>query len=754
MAVYVESKSSKLNIEVITVSAGTAAAPAIVASGDSDTGCFFPDANTFAVSTAGVQRFRIDSTGRIGTNQLSNFHNLYVNRSATGNTTQIGVGSECIILSDVTSQFVGFRTNPVTSGSFNLTNIYHYQAAQFSALGAGSSVTNIYGFNATASLGGKATNTYGFYSDLASASNTWNLYVNGTAPSLFNGRVFFPAGSQAEPSISISSDTNTGLYAPSADNLAITTGGLERLRVDSGGLIGINTTPTSRRITVRGSSTGDGAVLLQSSSTGTGTSNGFIIQCFGASSDAYLWNFENSPIIIGNDNKERMRIRSDGGVSVGGSGASNVGLYCQPTMTSTSSRFCIYSQPTLAANSTSVAYLVNAGAIVADNATPTTIVGYHVSNASLGTSASVGIQYGYLVPSNFTAGSTNIGFRSAIPDGENRWNIWNDGTAPNYFAGKVLIGAQNASDYNSYSDDLVVHSGGAQSGMTIRGTQYNTIAFADGTGSSNNLRGWVQYLHDDDSLRLGAGGGARIYITSIGRVGISNNNPAYLLDVNGTINTSAGIIVTTGTANSPSYTFNGDSNTGLFAPSADNLAITTGGTERLRVDSSGKILVGTTTSRSAGPAVHPAFQFEGTNAGAASFQCIAGSGQATVSPQILLARHRGGIGDSTLVQDGDTIGIIRFNGGDGTDCVSNAAQIECRIDGTPGSNDMPGRLMFSTTSDGSATATERMRIKSNGVVRFIPLSADPASAEEGDMYFNSTSKKLKVYDGTSWVDLH
>jgi hypothetical protein len=240
LGVNTASPASTLHVNgVITVSAGTAAAPAIVASGDSDTGCFFPGANIFAVSTAGVERFRIDSTGRIGITQLSNFHNLYVNRSATGNTTQIGVGSECTILSDVTSQFVGFRTNPVTSGSFNLTNIHHYQAAQFSALGAGSSVTNIYGFNATDSLGGKATNTYGFYSDLASASNTWNLYVNGTAPSIFNGRVFFPGGSQAEPSISISSDTNTGLYAPSADNLAITTSGTERLRVNASGQVGI-----------------------------------------------------------------------------------------------------------------------------------------------------------------------------------------------------------------------------------------------------------------------------------------------------------------------------------------------------------------------------------------------------------------------------------------------------------------------------------------------------------------------------------
>jgi hypothetical protein len=49
---------------------------------------------------------------------------------------------------------------------------------------------------------------------------------------------------------------------------------------------------------------------------------------------------------------------------------------------------------------------------------------------------------------------------------------------------------------------------------------------------------------------------------------------------------------------------------------------------------------------------------------------------------------------------------------------------------------------------------ERVRIKSTGQVRFIPLAADPVSAEAGDVYYNSGSNKLKVFNGTSWVDLH
>ena len=51
----------------------------------------------------------------------------------------------------------------------------------------------------------------------------------------------------------------------------------------------------------------------------------------------------------------------------------------------------------------------------------------------------------------------------------------------------------------------------------------------------------------------------------------------------------------------------------------------------------------------------------------------------------------------TVVADGDQIGGMYFNAADGTDVNSYAAQIACEIDGTPGSNDVPGRLKFSTT---------------------------------------------------------
>jgi hypothetical protein len=57
------------------------------------------------------------------------------------------------------------------------------------------------------------------------------------------------------------------------------------------------------------------------------------------------------------------------------------------------------------------------------------------------------------------------------------------------------------------------------------------------------------------------------------------------------------------------------------------------------------------------------------------------------------------------------------------------------------------------TSPNAITFTERLRLKETGQLRFVPLAADPAGAEAGDVYYNSSSNKLKCYNGTTWNDL-
>jgi hypothetical protein len=65
-----------------------------------------------------------------------------------------------------------------------------------------------------------------------------------------------------------------------------------------------------------------------------------------------------------------------------------------------------------------------------------------------------------------------------------------------------------------------------------------------------------------------------------------------------TLSSTDPLVFPAGTVSLPAITTTGDTNTGIFFPSADTIAFTEGGTEAVRIDSSGNLLVGTTTSPS------------------------------------------------------------------------------------------------------------------------------------------------------------
>uniref|UniRef100_A0A6M3IH76 Putative tail protein n=1 Tax=viral metagenome TaxID=1070528 RepID=A0A6M3IH76_9ZZZZ len=93
---------------------------------------------------------------------------------------------------------------------------------------------------------------------------------------------------------------------------------------------------------------------------------------------------------------------------------------------------------------------------------------------------------------------------------------------------------------------------------------------------------------------------------------------------------------------------------------------------------------------------------------------------AATGPAIHLVKSRNAaIGSLTIVTAGDTLGSIVAYGDDGSDFATPAASIVFASDdlnpngagaSAPGANDMPGRIVFSTTADGANTVTEVMRI--------------------------------------------
>jgi hypothetical protein len=142
--------------------------------------------------------------------------------------------------------------------------------------------------------------------------------------------------------------------------------------------------------------------------------------------------------------------------------------------------------------------------------------------------------------------------------------------------------------------------------------------------------------------------------------------------------------------------------------------------ERARIDSSGRLLVGTSSSAAGGSRL----QIEGTGYYESSASFRRNSNDAS-APALRLNKSRGtSTGSYTAVQNGDVLGLVQFSGSDGTD-DETGAQIACEVDGTPGANDMPGRLVFSTTADGASSAqVRRMRISSGKNVLLSGCAGD------------------------------
>jgi len=130
-------------------------------------------------------------------------------------------------------------------------------------------------------------------------------------------------------------------------------------------------------------------------------------------------------------------------------------------------------------------------------------------------------------------------------------------------------------------------------------------------------------------------------------------------------------------------------------------------------EESGKILLNGTTAL--GPFGHwswtPTFQQLGTQ-GIASVRCAAD----VYGGALQLVSARGSNAAPSIIADNDRAGGVYFHAYDGVDFKNSAGAIECFIDGTPGADDTPGRLVFSTTPDGSNGFAEQMRITSDGNV--------------------------------------
>jgi len=177
-----------------------------------------------------------------------------------------------------------------------------------------------------------------------------------------------------------------------------------------------------------------------------------------------------------------------------------------------------------------------------------------------------------------------------------------------------------------------------------------------------------------------------------------------------TLNSSGDVVIT------DKISHLGDTNTAIRFPAADTVSVETNGNERARIDSSGRLLIGTSTSRAVS-GVNSNIQLEGTTYDSSCLSLVRNSASDVLDAGgLLFGRSRGS--GTTVVASNDRLGFIGFFGANGSDLSNPAALIEGFSDGTPGVGDMPGRLVFSTTADGASSPTERIRIAQNGQTEY------------------------------------
>ena len=197
------------------------------------------------------------------------------------------------------------------------------------------------------------------------------------------------------------------------------------------------------------------------------------------------------------------------------------------------------------------------------------------------------------------------------------------------------------------------------------------------------------------------------------------------LGVAGVISADGKVKFPAGSASAPSFYSGTDTDTGLYFSAADEISVATGGTQRVVVDSSGRLLCGTSSNFVRG-----------------NVQVIDnGGGELTIGRS------------DTSVSNGNDLGHLYFAssaGGTGNAC----AAIECFADADQGSSDFPTRLTFSTTADGASSPSERFRIDSSGNVGIGETSMDALLVIKGDSDANTTPS-IRLKDGSdtreAWI---
>ena len=474
-----------------------------------------------------------------------------------------------------------------------------------------------------------------------------------TAGPTFTGVTTVAAGSAGAPSLTFTGATSdTGIYSPGTDQVAISTGGTGQLFVAADGRVGIGTSAPSYPLELWRS--GENAEL-NLNTTSAAVIGRLRIGC--GNSINYIRSEGTKDLQVLTDSLERFRCDSSGRLLVGTSSAVS------------SNKIQIFNSgidiTTYSADQFAYGNLFlrkSRGTTVGSN----TIV---LANDELGGLYFVGAD-----------GSSQVYAASIRADV--------DGTpGTNDMPGRLVF-STTADGASTPTERMRIDNAG-QVGVGVTPSTLFHVGGITRIGANNT---------SDAELQIGAGA--------------SGNRNAFIDIVSDTTYADYGLRVIRDNSGPNAFSairHRGTGSLGLITEEVAPIVFNINSTERARIDSSGRLLVGTSASRGA-------HTFEGTDY--ASSSVIVAINKNTVDmPFLQLIKSRGAaIGSVTAVQNGDYTGGIEFIGADGSTATAKTAGIYSQVDGAPGINDMPGRIVLSTTLDGASTPTEQWRLNNAGTV--------------------------------------
>ncbi len=582
-------------------------------------------------------------------------------------------------------------TNDGIDQSINISGIVASISGNLTATGTISG--NVIRGGTTVS-GATVTGSVGQFGNLTAVSGTFTTISGGTY-TLASG--VFASGTAANPSISFISDPNTGIYSPGADQVAISTSGTERMRIDSSGRLGINIASPGALLDVSGSGNivrfGDGTNTFDVRFKGP---NNWAVQ-LDTSADKFNIQRNSSPLVTV-DSSGRLLVNTSSARSnlfntaiaavfqVEGTTVNTLSSFVQNSNDAAPANLVLgKSKGTTAGSVTVVSSGDGIGRISFQGADGSELVEAAKIEAEVDGTPGANDMPGRLIFSTTADGAS-------IPTERMRIDS----------SGRLGLGT------SSPQQELHINDATGISRIRLTGGAVGADNFEIGQaipGVSNS--GFS--IYDVDATA------SRFVIDSSGNIGIGTTSPTNALHVNSGATGTSTILESTG---SGSYLgIKNSSGQWDLGATSTNFILQNSGGEALRVDGLRRLLVGTSSGSSIFDGITPQFQIEGTGYNSSSASLFTNSNDAN-GAYLVFGKSRGtSTGSSTIVSSGDAIGGMYWVGADGTDRNTPAASIYAFVDGTPGANDMPGRLVFSVTRDGAASPTEAVRINNAGYLK-------------------------------------